>query len=242
MNKSIQSENIIIHFTTYNRKNITEVCLKQIKKYKKNALLWVHDDESSEYDHAWLKQWADVVSSIKNPYSDPNQRSTFAVLNSLHLVREYARETNYSHIYHSDNDVFHDKTFMDGLCHYWNTYQLPVVLYTEANYGWKGPDKTIPHVPVLETFQDGFRSCGGQGPSWLFPVEKVELMNKNLQGSWDSSLNPILGANFIFAKPALADQYIYNGVHADCLEHNFTLNPTKYLKRFRSFILKKIGK
>jgi hypothetical protein len=51
-----------------------------------------------------------------------------------------------------------------------------------------------------------------------------------------------MGCNNIFAVPALADQYVYDGVHTPANGDNFTLYPTKYLQRFRPLIKRKLGK
>lgn len=239
---NIDSSNIIIHVTTHNRKKITEICLAQLKQYKQDALLWVHDDGSSEYDIDWLNQFGDIVTTLRNPHTFPNQRSTFAVLHSLQLAKKYADENpQYTHVYHTDNDMFHDPDYIKALCKYWNKYKTTIVLFTEKNYGRCGPDRTIPHVPVLEKYDDGFRSCWGQGASWLFLLSHINKFDANFNGSWDGHINDLMGQDYIHTIPNYADHYTFHGVHSGMNPENFALYPSPYLENIRPQILQKLG-
>jgi hypothetical protein len=229
---------------------MTEICLTQLKKYKKDALIWVNDDSSSEYDVKWLRQWADVVSTTSNPFLDSHRRCNAAVIGSYYAIKNFAsirKNRRFTHIYHCDNDVFHDKIYMDALCKFWNKYEMPVVLYTEEeHHPIRVPGQA--HVPAVEVFEDGFRGHHCQGPSLLFPISKVEEMDKGFlgggdNGGWDTYVNDIL-KNFFYPVPALAEQYSVDGVNSanGGLETHFTINPSEYLASYRESITKRISK
>ena len=56
---------INIYITTLNRKDITEFTLNNINQYKKDSKLFLYDDNSTDYDLSFLKQFTPNVISYK---------------------------------------------------------------------------------------------------------------------------------------------------------------------------------
>jgi hypothetical protein len=228
----ITSDQIIIHVGTFNRKSITNFCLRQLKKYKQDALLYVHDDDSREYDSDWIDQFADIVTLTGELRTKDSNvlRNTRVVFASFKYIQELVKTEEYSHIkyiYHCDNDIVHDKNFMNMLLYYYNKYNLPVSLFIHK------------YLVNLEELEDGYRSEHLPGASILFPISFVDRIDLNFAGSWDTYCNPIFGGNFIFSKNSYAEHYDFYGVHS-YIGSNFCINPTKYLMRIDPYIKRKI--
>lgn len=55
---------ILICLPVYNRKDITELVLENLNKYKGDATLWVYNDWSTEYDNDFLEPLCDKVFKL----------------------------------------------------------------------------------------------------------------------------------------------------------------------------------
>lgn len=113
---------ILIEVHCYNRKQITEQCLKQIRDNIKSSHLRVVNDYSTEYDNEWLLQFTDDVVLYEKKLT----------INKLkYRLFKYFLQTDYTHLYMCDNDIYHDPLFETVLKKYHNN-NLPITLYRSS--------------------------------------------------------------------------------------------------------------
>ena len=125
---------IFIAISTFNRKNITELCLKNLKGIvtdDKNSKLVIYDDASTSYGEDFLKQFSDNVLRFRS--SGGIERSRARSFRDFLYVYE-----NYDLFYMTDNDTIHDPNFLKVLRNLYSTSsetfekKLPIGLYNSV--------------------------------------------------------------------------------------------------------------
>jgi hypothetical protein len=97
---------IEVYVSTKDRKEITEKCLNRLKEIcdSNQYILTIVDDDSTEYDLDWLRQFTPCVHSAENPKGlTPQMR----LLNTIRLQLGLFKLSNEPYCYLTDNDCYH---------------------------------------------------------------------------------------------------------------------------------------
>lgn len=222
---------ILILVTTYNRPAITKYALTTLAKTKRQASMWVIDD-NSDLKKEDLIQWSGgslVVKQEKNTGID-NLRFTW-----LSAAISYANKNNIRFIYHTDNDIVHDPNWLERL---WDMSRGREGIYSLFNSKYHDDRFS------LEDQKDVIirREC--PGASFLHDVkcfpqdvaDRYAILSKNkLPTSWDFILRRIINTNVTVSKTSYAEHYGADGIH----NQGFTdraINPTTWLREKEPFI------
>jgi len=247
---------VLIVVPVWNRKNITELVLKQLYKYKgDNAELWVYNDHSTEYDNDWLKTMCDKVIKLEpsNKIVIKNERNTKGMgVQHLrwHQFRMFVDQDKFDYIYMTDSDALHDPDFMDILLKVHTKYKtkngnkLPVCLYN-----------TIHHSQPQNTrYQndDVMLRITAPGISMLYNKDMVKQIIDNLDVykkqtgedpmyGWDYFPTKWLKIPFITTKTSYLEHF---GASSQSMhtpkglwDRDRAINPTQYLKECREKII-----
>lgn len=208
-----------IFITTYNRKNITERCLKQIQEFKLTDYgnVQVHDDGSSEYDHDWLYSFKPSKVTFSN-----HAGIDTIMLNKLVQFKN----SNYEYFYSYDNDIIHDPDFLKQAFYLYKKYQLPLTLY-RTNFHTKNKISENDEVFFLRSFP---------GASLFFHKKDIaHLQNDRIvhkdNDSWDWYMTNLFRRKFVCPKVSYCDHYPAGGIHGTT--RDIADNPTEFLKNYR---------
>ncbi len=95
---------ILIVVSAYNRKKITALALRQIRRFMTpDCRLHVYNDHSSEYDSSFLSFYADDVTRLPEKMGIDKLR--------WFQLRAFL-ETDFEYLYLTDNDVIHDPDYL----------------------------------------------------------------------------------------------------------------------------------
>ena len=104
-------QKILIALSTFNRKNITKLCLenlKQIVDKDKKSKLVIYDDASTNYGDEFLKQYSDNVLRFRVSGGVERSRAR-AFRDFIYIYKDFDL------FYMTDNDTIHDPDFLDIL-------------------------------------------------------------------------------------------------------------------------------
>jgi hypothetical protein len=215
---------------TFNRKKITEICLNQIKTYKDDAHLRIINDYSTEYDNEWLKQFSDdVIQYEKKLTINRLKWRTFKAF----------LDTDYTHLYMCDSDIYHDPSFINILKKYQGN-NLPITLYRSSfihSFG-DGVSKYLKHWDNISL------KSGLFGGASVFlnrnHIEKIvsQLPDEDIWASftskeaWDSKIQRMIDEKklYLIPKESYCEHFGTGGQNHKTKNSDYALNPTQYLK------------
>lgn len=246
-------EKILICVPVWNRKDITELVLTQLNKYKgEGNELWVYNDYSTEYDNDWLSSMCDKV--VQLPESDKvvvkneiNKKGRGVQHIRWQQFRDFAKQNEFDFIYMTDNDALHDPDYIKQLLSLHKKYKtkngmkLPVCLYN-----------TIYHSqPQNSKFQNDevFLRITAPGISQFYSKEMVkkivDVLEKQKEDpiyAWDYRAQEWLKLPWITTKNSFVEHF---GASKESMhtpegmwDRDRALNPTEYLKNTRDDIIK----
>ena len=247
-------QKILIALSTFNRKNITKLCLenlKQIVDKDKKSKLVIYDDASTNYGDEFLKQYSDNVLRFRVSGGIERSRAR-AFRDFVYIYKDFDL------FYMTDNDTIHDPDFLEILRKLYESSskkfdkKLPIGLYNSKFHN--NPKNVIYENNILSVR----KTC--PGVSQCFDREMINKMltfiNKNpvyetLYGfdyHWPASLNvPFLQTQISYLEHFARDKkekglhstHTINDPRAD-FERDRAIHPTSYLKKIREKIIKKI--
>ena len=247
-------QKILIALSTFNRKNITKLCLenlKQIVDKDKKSKLVIYDDASTNYGDEFLKQYSDNVLRFRVSGGVERSRAR-AFRDFIYIYKDFDL------FYMTDNDTIHDPNFLEILRKLYESSskkfdkKLPIGLYNSKFHN--NPKNVIYENNILSVR----KTC--PGVSQCFDREMINKMltfiNKNpvyetLYGfdyHWPASLNvPFLQTQTSYLEHFARDKkekglhstHTINDPRAD-FERDRAIHPTSYLKKIREKIIKKI--
>jgi len=222
MNESFSEfcRGVLIVITTFNRKKITEICLKNMEETKGEATLWIYDDHSSEYDLEYLQKISPGAKIKRFP-------DKLGIEKLRVEIQKEALKTSYRYIYHTDNDAYHDPSWLSHLYEIKQKHNRLISLYN-----------TIHHFRFTISQHENFvlrESC--PGVSFFFEQSLLKTVPENLYNSWDfvfgDQLSPTAVSNVSYVEHFGSD-----GLHNSNFEQDRAYNPTLWLKAEREQILK----
>ena len=247
-------QKILIALSTFNRKNITKLCLenlKQIVDKDKKSKLVIYDDASTNYGDEFLKQYSDNVLRFRVSGGVERSRAR-AFRDFIYIYKDFDL------FYMTDNDTIHDPNFLEILRKLYESSskkfdkKLPIGLYNSKFHN--NPKNVIYENNILSVR----KTC--PGVSQCFDREMINKMlvfiNENpvyetLYGfdyHWPASLNvPFLQTQTSYLEHFARDKkekglhstHTINDPRAD-FERDRAIHPTSYLKTIREKIIKKI--
>ncbi len=222
---------ILIDVQVYNRKTITDICLAQLVKYKGDADLKIVNDYSTEYDNDWLKRFTDNVIMYEKKLT----------INKLkYRTFKSFLDTDYTHLYMCDNDIYHDPNFLNILKKYQGN-NLPLTLYRSSfihKFG-DGVSKYLKHWESVSL------KSGLFGWASVFlnrgHVEKIVSKlpeNEDVWGvscvkeAWDSKIQSMIDDKrlYLIPKESYCEHFGWKGQNHTEIKSDIALNPTEYLK------------
>ena len=211
---------ILIDVPCYNRKEVTEICLKQMFDTKgPNAFIRTFNDHSEEFDNDFLE-----------PYSDAGVIK-FPEKSNIQAIRSYGfrtfLETDYDFLYMTDNDAFVDPEWINRLVSMYENTKLPCSIFNS---------KYVPQAYGYIQQLDILVKPGFTGISEFFHrthVEKiVQFMDQHgdFKDTWDCVVWSILGNKFSVSATSYTEHFGVAGMHHKTWDSERALNPTVYLQ------------
>ncbi len=242
---------ILICLPVYNRKNITELVLENLNKYKGDAKLWVYNDWSSEYDNDFLEPLCDKVFKLapSNKIVVKNEKNVNGMgVQHLrwHQFREFVAQDEFDYIYFTDSDALHDPNFIEVLKTTHGKYKmkngdkLPVSLYDTV---WHAQPQNL-----LKEGSDVFMRRTAAGISQLYSkdmaIKIVNTLNKQKEDpiyAWDYRAQEYLGLPFLTTKTSYVEHFgaVKESMHTPQgqWDRDKATNPTQYLKDIRNDVI-----
>lgn len=233
---------ILIEIHCYNRKTITEICLNQIKNNLKNADLKIVNDYSTEYDNEWLSQFSDNVVQYEKKLN----------INKLkYRMFKSFLETDYTHLYMCDNDIYHDPEFIPFLEKY-SKNNIPITLYKSSFiHSFKNVSRYIKHFDNI-SLKSGLYG----GASVFLNREMVEKIVSKLPDTeekwqelcskiaWDSKIQLMIDPRrlYLIPKESMCEHFGIDGENHKQKNSDYALDPTIFLKNNSDYIWKLIEK
>ena len=225
---------ILIEVQCFNRKPITEIVLKQLAEHKGDCDLKIVNDYSTEYDNEWLMQFSDDVISYEKKLN---------ITKLKYRTFKSFLETDYTHLYMCDNDMYHDPNFVNVLKKYAKN-NLPMTLYRSSfihSFG-NGVHQYIKHYESV-SLKAGLYG----GASVFLSREHIEKIVEKLPSTeeefdtmcktnaWDSQIQKMIDEKrfYLIPKESYCEHYGKDGENHKTMESDYALNPTNYLKENR---------
>jgi hypothetical protein len=212
---------IRIDVPCYNRKEITELCLKQMFETKgSNGFIRTYNDHSEDYDNDFLE-----------PYSDAGvirllQKTNIHSIRS-HGFRSFLENDEYDFLYMTDNDAFVDPNWLNRLLEMYKLTGLPCSIFHS---------KYVPQSIAYAKDADILIKPGFTGISEFFHRTHVEKIvnylniHGDFQDMWDCVIWGILGHRFAVSGTSYTEHLGVDGMHHKTWDSEKSLNPTLYLK------------
>ena len=244
---------IFIALSTFNRKNITKMCLENLSKLVKQdgySKLAIYDDASETYDTKFLAKYTDLVLRFR--VRGGVERSRARSFRDFEYIFK-----NYDLFYITDNDTIHDPNFLKILRDIYTLSsvsfekKMPIGLFNSLFHS--EPKNIISENEILsvrKTFP-GVSQCYDRS----MVKNIVEFINNNpeyetLYGfdyHWPASLGvPIIQTKVSYLEHFARDRE-EGGLHSkfsnnpmEDFDRDRALNPTSYLKKIRMKIIEKI--
>lgn len=223
---------ILIVVSAFNRKKITGLSLAQTKRYKTaNCCLSVYDDHSTDYDNAFLSEYADEVIQLPEKMG----------IDRLRWVQfKNFLETDFDYLYLTDNDVIHDPDFIATLNYLYEKgrRRFPVSLFNNIFM-------LQPRL-ILYCRNGLFIKTSAPGASMFFDrnmVESIMSVSDKIGNQldylpWDNRAVACLRLPWITPEMSYLEHFGAGGLNSDNYERERAVNPTDYLRQRRAGILK----
>ena len=222
---------ILIMGANYNRRKIARICWKQLnetKNKKDEVIIW--DDKTTEYD---------VKKEFKNIVFDYNlclfsENIGIHQLRGLQIDAHSKLDNFFDGIYFTDSDAYHDPEWRKELdrLHKINPNAI-LCLYN-----------TLHHAKL--------KDCGAHfeqqycpGISMFLPIKMINQLSDNPKilemKSWDYDVSNMLGKPPVLcSKTSYVEHFGANSIHNSDFERDRAQNPTKYLRKRRDVIIRRI--
>ena len=214
----------LIVMTTFNRKDITEICVKNIHEHKRDASLWIVDDHSTEYDINWLQSIAPNATIVQFT-------EKLGIEKLRYNIQVETLKTEYKFVYHTDNDAFHDPLWLVRLYELYY-HNVPVLGLYNTNHHFKHTVKEYSNY-ILRS------ACAGI--SFWIEQEKIKSLPTEFNDSWDYEFCNMLGKRAVVSEVSFVEHFGGGGIHNRDFERDRAYNPTTFLKNERPRILKLLG-
>ncbi len=245
---------ILIALSTFNRKNITKLCLENLKTIVDedgNSKLVIYDDASTNYGEDFLKQYSQDVLRFSSSGGVERSRAR-SFRDFIYIYKDFDL------FYMTDNDTIHDPKFLNILR---NLYQsssekfdkkLPMGLY---NSKFHNDPKNVVYENNILSIR---KTC--PGVSQCFDRDMIQTMLKFIDENpvyetlygfdyhWPASLNvPFLQTQTSYLEHFARDKE-EKGLHSTFtiddpksdFERDRAILPTVYLKKIRNEIIQRI--
>lgn len=215
---------MIISMSTYNRPEITEICVRQLAATKKKTTkLIVWDAGSTELDPAELYSWgADDVRRSKKRVNDAENRS----LQYHHFLKHETDDL----IYCIDNDALHDPQWERRLMQLYRTHACIVNLFNSNDHNTlrSTPFGPLPHGSNIATTKDVVfrRTCGG-----ISMLLSRELLERNFKRHMNDHYDWIASSwdrHVCTSRESYIAHLDFDGIHSNS-GVDMGLNPTPRL-------------
>ncbi|MFZ5906225.1 MAG: tetratricopeptide repeat protein [Nitrospirota bacterium] len=228
-----QRARILLAVPVFNRKNITRLCLAQLKRYKSaSCYLEVYNDHSTEYDNSFLMQYADEVIQLPDKMGIDRLR--------WFQMRKFLA-TDYELLYLTDNDALHDPCYLAVLemLYRMGNARFPVCLFNSIFH--------MHPETVLCCSDEILMKKTASGISMLFDrnmVEKILSVSDTPGGGfehiypWDRRAMACLGLPWITPAMSYVEHYGASGVNNDNYEKDRAIFATPYLRERRDAVLR----
>ncbi|HEX2549933.1 MAG TPA: glycosyltransferase [Gammaproteobacteria bacterium] len=232
---------IRIDVPVYNRKNITELVLTQLYKTKgPEDQIFIYNDNSTEYDNAWLSQWGKVIT-----YEMPSQdrwRNIHTIRSLAYrdfLINWHKDSNNFDFLYMTDNDAFHDTNWREELLKVYEKTKSPVSGYI-SSFMFNNYDYYRNHINSL-TESKKIRSTGG-GISILLDKSQVQYIvgrmgHVNMDDMWDCVTWGYLNNEYAIPVKSYLEHFGKGGLHHQSWDNERAIKPTEYLQNIRPIII-----
>ena len=216
-------KSIVIAATTFNRKQISGICLKNLHALKGYCTLWIYDDHSTEYPLEFLQSIA-PQATIKRA------EKKLGIEKLRPLIHNEATQSGFKFIYHVDNDAYHDPNWRDEL------YRL----YCKAP-GLLGLYNSNLHQCYTTAEKDTYnvrKHC--PGISFFYELSAIKDVNKGFGLTWDMKFGDLFKSAHV-TKTSFVEHLGAGGIHNPDFDRDRAINPTEWLKSERTRILKELG-
>jgi hypothetical protein len=222
---------IWVTVSSFDRKKITEITIRQLVEYKQDSFIHVSDDYSSEYDLDWISSLgADEVERPPEKYGIDRIRA---------WELQKFLETDFDLIYFTDNDAYHDPIYIDVLKDAYKKFNKPVSLYN-----------SMYHTKYNESLDDKFFLRESMpGISHLYDrnmakkiIEKINIEFPDGIRMWDYMFVNFLDTKVVTCKTSYLQHYGAGGMHngPGDYERDRALSPSQYLIDTRDLVLKNL--
>lgn len=212
-------KSVVIVMTTFNRKAVTELCLRNLYNTKGAATLWVYDDYSTEMTLEDLKAiapGAEIKRAPRKLYIDALRK----------YVHHEAKAAGFKYIYHVDNDAYHDPKWFGRLMQLHRVHDGLIGLYNSPFHQWyKVEDRGDYEIR---------KEC--PGVSFFYEIAKLPAILPNRGGSWDFVFAAGLG-NCAISKTSFVEHLGAGGIHNKDFDRDRAQNPTPWLKTERERLI-----
>jgi glycosyltransferase involved in cell wall biosynthesis len=242
---------ILICVPVFNRKNITELVLENLYKYKEDATLYAYNDWSTEFDNDFLEPLCDKVFKLpaSNKVVVKNEKNKNG-MGVQHLrwyqFREFLNQDEHDYIYFTDSDALHDPNYiqvlktMHGKYKMKNGDKLPVSLYDTV---WHSQPQNL-----LKEGSDVYMRRTSAGISQLYSKDMVkkivDTLNKQSEDpiyAWDYRAQEYLGLPFLTTKTSYVEHFgaVKDSMHTPQgqWDRDRATNPSQYLKDIRNSVI-----
>jgi tetratricopeptide (TPR) repeat protein len=225
------TKKIMIVVSTFNRKKITALSLRQTKRYSTPYChLQVYDDHSTDYGNAFLSDYADEVIHLPHKMGIDKLR--------WFQFRKFL-ETDFDYLYLTDNDVIHDPHYVDMLDQLYEKgkSKMPVSLFHNI---------FMLQPRLLLNYKKGvFIKTSAPGASMYFDKKMVETIVSTSDSigdkldylPWDNRAVACLRLPWITPELSYLEHFGAGGLNSDNYERERSVNLTEYLQERREIIL-----
>ncbi len=250
----MKSLKILIALATWNRPNVTKLCLENLQKVRgSNVAVMIYDDCSSAYDTSFLDPYCDGLLRFRLPGGIERSRAR--------AFRDFVyRYSEYDVLYLTDNDTVHDPVFVEVIREFFAE---------QARYPFAHPIglfRSVFHEKATKQQYENFlvsKTCPGVSQAYNREMAEkiVHLLNTNpameTVYGWDYLWPAALEVPFLITQKSyvehLGRDLSEGGIHCpntgsseSCFLNDYqrdkALEPTESLKLITSDALKSLFK
>lgn len=220
-----------ITVATFNRKNVTEIAIRQLVAFRQDSFVHVTDDYSTEFDLEWLQALG--VNEVARP---PHKMGIDAV--RVWELRKFLT-TDCELCYLTDNDAFHDPAFVDVLKQGYRAHHKPVSLYN-SSFHWDGQQRLDGAFIIRPTIP---------GISQLYDRKTAETILAAIDAhhpggveAWDYTFVRLAQTDAATSNISYVQHYGAYGIHNSSGDHDRCVasNPSQHLVDTRADILNRL--
>lgn len=235
---------ILIATASFDRPIITKLVFEQLSKYKNDeSKIYNIDDSSSTYTEPDLLRWGVDINEKTNRINIHQIRCK-----QLKNFCTDDRFKEFTHIYFTDNDAYHDPMYIEVLKNTYEQYKKPISLY---NTTWHF-NSEIRDNPNLKSNKDVVFRTSIPGISQLYDRDMAnKILNKldipNIVYAWDYIFIDKLRTSFndytVTTRQSYIEHFGVGGIHNQSLtdfDRDKATSPTKFLRECRQSIIQSL--